>query len=434
MNEINSPLKIFKDLMQNVFGNLIVSIRFDKIEETETEIKVEITTKGKQTVFSTKKSLIEDIYSSFNSMQIEGDTILYDDLTYETLVEMERPYFLGLRTGEGTIQKEDKDNGLKYEISQPTDKYLIFLLTQIGKTDLRRRRPRLLMPVYQLDELMKIDDLFKLIKRIFKFYTLKITSNSSRKLSQYIDITNSFLFTLSYNLDTSIVEMRLIDEFMRWNRLSPVRRANIEDIDPPRRRYISDLVHHYQMGVSTDNPLLQFISFYHVLEYFFEDIYSQDLVDNIKDRITNPSFSYKRPKDLKELIKFIEAKKKQRGDDFSYNELEALELTLKKYINLENIKATIEEYDATLIDYYKDNLVTFSKGASVDLTSGSSEQNFKNLAGRIYNTRNAIVHSKEGNKPRYIPFKHDKELMKEVPFIRFIAENIIINSSQSIEI
>jgi hypothetical protein len=53
----------------------------------------------------------------------------------------------------------------------------------------------------------------------------------------------------------------------------------------------------------------------------------------------------------------------------------------------------------------------------------------KDLVQRIYFTRNAIVHSKDGEKGKYLPFSHEKQLVKEVPLLRFISEAIIISNS-----
>lgn len=46
----------------------------------------------------------------------------------------------------------------------------------------------------------------------------------------------------------------------------------------------------------------------------------------------------------------------------------------------------------------------------------------------------SIVHSKEGEESRYEPFKHDKFLAKEIPLMRAVAEEIIINSATPLEI
>ena len=433
MDETKTSKDLFMDLLSKYFEMISKRYNVDNIIENESEIKIITTMGGNQEEFSIQKSQIDKIYSSIDLKQIEGETILYDNFYYETLLEFNyRPFLYGR---EGVpIRKEDQDNGLTYEISLPSDEYLIFILEQIVKKE-QRRRPRILFPRNRFDDAIETGDLLKLFRAgIPTLFTLKITSENSRKLPSYFNLKNSFLFNLSYNLDQSIVEVRLIDEFMRWNRLSPIRRRKIEDIDPPRRKYISNLVYQYQLAVSNDSPLLQFISFYHVVEHFFDEIYSQDLIDTVTNMITDPGFSSKKNQDEKKLIKFIEDKKRQRGDDFSYNEKVALQLTLEKYIKPEEIKTKIEEYDVTLIDYYKNNPVSFSNGPRVDFTSDALDQTFKNLTSRIYNTRNATVHSKEGDKPRYIPFEHDKELFKEIPLIRMIAEDIIINSSELIKI
>lgn len=77
--------------------------------------------------------------------------------------------------------------------------------------------------------------------------------------------------------------------------------------------------------------------------------------------------------------------------------------------------------------------VTFAAGDEVDLRDSDTSLVFKKLAGRIYRTRNSIVHSKESDKARYTPFRDDRILVKEVPLLRFISEQIIINTSKLVE-
>ena len=429
MNETKQPSEKFKEL--------IIDILKTQIEEDEEKLKFIFNINETTAEFEVKKERIEEIFSSIDSRKIEGDTILHGDQYYETLVSFEIPQPFTtfphiFRSLGNQIKKEDQDNELTYEISAPTDEYLVFILQRIIENEhgQRIRRP---ISSRILHEFEDTKDFLPLIKRLIpRLYTLKITSGTNHNLNQFVDLSNSFIFSLSYNLDISIIETKFIDKLMRSNRLSRIRRAKFEDVDPPRRKYIADLVYHFQMAISTDSALLQFMSFYHVLEHFFEEIYSQDLIDATRDKLTNPGFSYKRKKDLKDLIKFIENKSRQRGENFSHHEKEALELTLEKYLRIENIKTQIEKYDETLIDYYKNNDVKFSHGDKVDLTLNQQDKIFKCLASRIYITRNSIVHSKEGNKPRYVPFKHDKELIKEMPLLRFVAEDIIINTSESL--
>ncbi len=43
------------------------------------------------------------------------------------------------------------------------------------------------------------------------------------------------------------------------------------------------------------------------------------------------------------------------------------------------------------------------------------------------------MHSKDGAKSRFIPFSHDGQLVREVPLMRFIAEQIIIATSRIVD-
>ena len=52
----------------------------------------------------------------------------------------------------------------------------------------------------------------------------------------------------------------------------------------------------------------------------------------INPDIFRPIFSYKRQRDVKGLVSTIQKKLRYRNEEFTINELEALELTLKKYI------------------------------------------------------------------------------------------------------
>ena len=52
----------------------------------------------------------------------------------------------------------------------------------------------------------------------------------------------------------------------------------------------------------------------------------------------------------------------------------------------------------------------------------------------VYFTRNALVHSKSSkNKERYKPYKDERDLQKEIPLVKAVAEAIIINSSDMLE-
>ncbi|WP_200897123.1 hypothetical protein [Halomonas sp. KO116] len=114
----------------------------------------------------------------------------------------------------------------------------------------------------------------------------------------------------------------------------------------------------------------------------------------------------------------------------TFSEQEGLRLSLIKFVDLDELVDKIKDYDESLLEYYRTNSVSFSGGITVNFESDEKELCFKHLAGRIYKTRNAIVHRKESEKTKYTPFRDDQKLVKEVPLIRFVAEQIIFSTSQ----
>lgn len=110
--------------------------------------------------------------------------------------------------------------------------------------------------------------------------------------------------------------------------------------------------------------------------------------------------------------------------------MEALRLSLTRFVDTAQLLTRLEEYDATLVDYYATTEVPFSKGSAVALRGGEHERILRELTRRIYATRNALVHSKDGDKVRYTPFKDERALVMEVPLMRFISEMVILGVSE----
>ncbi len=272
-------------------------------------------------------------------------------------------------------------------------------------------------------------DVLGLFVSALRLTTLRIESKTRTSVSTFQSLADSFYFHVGYNLDYPIVPQIRIDERLRRVRIQRIRRAGAGSIDAPHRKYIPDLVHNYQLAVSAESPMLAFLSFYHVAEHWFEEIFQNELALKLQAEITSPGFSYRRMKDLRRLIKTVSSELKVRDDEIVINELNALRLTLERYVDLPNLCDSLNAFDADLLTHYASGPVSFSGGNSVDLASDSPEQVLKALAQRIYKNRNALVHRKNGARSRFYPFRDDADLEPEVPLMRFVAEQIIIGSS-----
>lgn len=410
------------------FKEILREILRTEIEEDEEKLTINVEDKQ----FILKKEYFSGLIDRLDSRNTDDETLIYDDHYYEVLTRGENYYSPRLMPNE-TIKKEDISNGITYEYNACSDEYIIFIINKIHEAGLiselkRMRRPSYIMAVRRSFEDTN-NQLIDLIRVLFpRFETVRVFSSLLKSKIGFERLCNSFLFQMGYNLNYSVVEIRFLDEFLRTNRLLRLRRASLEEMEAPKREYTPDLIYHYQMALSAESLMLQFLSYYHIMEHFFEKIYNEEIVKIIGREITSPQFSAKRDKDINKLIKLISKKVKDKGESYSFNEQEALLLTLSKYINIDELRAKLDEYDSKLVSYYKDNAVQFSKGEIVDLNR-HEEQTFSKLAARIYKTRNSIVHSKDGEKSKFIPFTDDKFLINEIPLMRFIAEEIIIKNS-----
>lgn len=384
--------------------------------------------------------IIEKIFGRLKGKSEPGknthnETALWDDFEYEVLVreESRRPTStFHLKTSMPVLK--DQESGLTYVFGVASDEYFLFLLQKIKSIGPLRMLSQ--PPLAIRDRIVKsdatADNALDVAKGLLgpRMMTLRISSTKSRTVAEFEKFADAYFFQLSYNFDQAILPQRYLDELLRLGRLTRLRRASPDELEPPKRTYIPDLIHHYQLAIASENPALEFLSYYHVMEHFFEDIFRDALIEDIRRLITQPDFSYRRNKDIVRLIKKVSDKQKSDGDDVRFSEQDALELTLTKFVEPRSLLSEIREYDDSLVAYYRKEKVEFCDGDLVNLELTDSRQIIKSLTKRIYKTRNALVHSKDGAKGKYVPFKDDKLLIREVPLMRFIAEIIIVESSR----
>ena len=155
----------------------------------------------------------------------------------------------------------------------------------------------------------------------------------------------------------------------------------------------------------------------------------EDQISIARGIITDVGFSYKRKKDIVKLISNIQLK--AIDNDIAINEKVALSLLIQKHIPQDLLKERlIDRYGQDFLEKLK-HKVDFSKGNDIIFSDVDSKQYIDSLTGRIYKTRNAIVHSKESftddkKNNKYRPVKDDNELLSEIALIQVIAE-IVIN-------
>lgn len=339
------------------------------------------------------------------------------------------------------FDKTDAETGLTYRVGLPSAAFLANMLRESEDFYILQFTIDI---SYSPDLTLRGDLVFEELRSRCRFKTIRIESPREQGhvcvtgAEEYERVAASLMFQLSYNLDLSIRRIRSFDD-MENEALGhgSFRHHNVKEVAVPRRACIPELVYCYESAISSRSPAAQYLSFYHVAEYFFHEVTERHTVRAVRDAITRAGFSHSRDKDIAQLIGIVVKSHKilPDGSDGVKNEKEALRLTLKEYVKLENLWAALQESCwHNIIEHYRTTTVSFAKGdAKVDLGASDVEQTFRKLADRIYATRNAIVHSKGGFESRYVPFQHAIELSKEVPLMRTVAEEIIQNSASLIQ-
>lgn len=325
---------------------------------------------------------------------------------------------------------KDSMNNIEYKFQEISDVMVWNIIKEIDLESLKRTF-MIFPPRLREDE---GENFFNLLRVCFRNpYSLIVSYNKDIDKNKLNDYINSFLFNFCYNYGYSFRIMNSLDELLNIRYRNKNSSYKSEELDAPRLLYKQDLTEQYHMAVSSEDPFVQFIGFYHIMEYFYEEIYKEGVVNNVKEILLDPGFSTKRKKDIMKLVDLIN---KKRTESTVGSELEALELTLRKYIDIEKIIEKLNEIDKDIIEYYKNNKVNFSNGDAIDLI-GDKKHIFKKLANRVYKTRNSLVHSKS-NEVRsnergiYKPFKDSKALLKEIPLLKVISEEIIIKSASEL--
>ena len=193
----------------------------------------------------------------------------------------------------------------------------------------------------------------------------------------------------------------------------------------PLRTYTSELLAYYHLAFGSDSLILAYLALYKVLEYFFTSSSDRILHQKMTEKLVEPDFSHTKPKKLKELAKVI------RLHDSKLDERRLLRTVLEHYFDGEELRDWIHAFDSENEGYLTTERDVFAERLNVDT---SDDQVFASVANRIYHIRNALVHHKEGEMSRFIPFSGQEAILyREIPLLIYLAEQVIIKTGKDIQ-
>lgn len=332
----------------------------------------------------------------------------------------------------------DSVNSLTYNVGHASVEYCLFLIEcavdQMNENGFRLS-PDLIMrsrDVIQRGYTSAVDNPWVLIQAILRIYTLTVRSDRPVSANKLRDYATAFKFHYMYKQSEPFLEITDIQDMRILRRQTRMQRR--ESIDtPPQRIYNAEVLDYYALAMESGDPFSSYISFYHVVEHYFDAVFRRKLTDEMRAKITHPDFSYKREDKLYELAKYV--KKHMSSDDKSGkgNEFDSLKYVLVEYVPIDELKARINTLDANAEGYYQNSKVPFVSGKDTKVPWSDDQGVYTKLATRIYETRNALVHSKsEQTTNQYKPYKNKKDLLAEMALIRAVAELVLINTSKTL--
>ncbi|WP_055437673.1 hypothetical protein [Lacinutrix algicola] len=273
------------------------------------------------------------------------------------------------------------------------------------------------------------NDFIQLTKRLF---TIKIYNSNQSSAVDNLKFTNHIIDSCIFSFSSLKQTTIKVIEFFPKRRRFREQKENVFEIQKsnsfniPRVKINPHLLKFYQLASSTEFESHKFLSFYHILEYFFLSVSDQNLYQKLSRRINDPKFRTT-SKDLDKLIKDMNSHKTEN------DETEMLKSVLIKYINEDELIEFIKEYETFIgINLYTKKKTVF--GTDINGTNLQSGHIFGPISKHIKAVRNALVHSSDRHErnDRFIPYsKTSMDVVKnQIPMLKFIAEKIIISTSE----
>ena len=286
-------------------------------------------------------------------------------------------------------------------------------------------------------EISQASELFQTLSRrpgrgglTLKLSNCQVTTHDSA-LALLQKIAGSLLFQVDLMADVPIT----LERERRRSAISRrIRRAGSPpQLQYPQTQFESAPLSLYWYGRSAAGmPLLQFLAFYQVVEFFFP-IYSQSEAHRkLKAILKDPTFRGDRDTDIAKLLATIHVSRSGAYGD----ERSQLRATLLECTDSDAIRTFLEEDEGR-----KEFFLTKSKSLpyqKIPLANASADLR-GDVAERVYDIRCKIVHTKtdsrDGSVELLLPFTPEAEqLAFDIELVQYLAQRVLIASSTPLNV
>ncbi len=243
-------------------------------------------------------------------------------------------------------------------------------------------------------------------------------------------IGNSFFFQIDLCKNVSF----LLQKTRRRNSISLIAKVKntTSTIDFPSYEYDNAPLSLYWYGKSANHmPLLQYLSFYQAIEYYFPSYFNEEIKKKFQTVLKDPSFRLDKNSDISKLLNIAKYNNGGYG-----SEKEMLKVTIDACIDEVELRKILSANE-DIIKHFSTKL----KGISDCTIPIQNEKNDirNSIAERIYDIRCKIVHTKNDNDDIFgsflLPFSSESEMLNlDIDLVQLIAQKVIISSSTLLKI
>lgn len=220
-------------------------------------------------------------------------------------------------------------------------------------------------------------------------------------------------FTPALRTINSTTEIKKISSSLKLNKIT--------------QQYNTEALSIYWYALSAnEKPLLQFLAFYQVVEFFYPIYTAQSSQKKIANFLKNPNFNHNNSQDIAKLFNLIQNVTNNRS------ELSQLEATLNECIDINNFKVFLSANDH--IKKYLESKDA-DKLSKRKIKSIDDNELMKQLFERFYDIRCRIVHAKGDQIDSNLLHPQSSEikyLHYDIAIAKYIAQQVLIASSEQL--
>lgn len=372
--------------------------------------------------FQVSESVIDHYLSVRDKLGRPHETAISMPGYYEQALEFQGRVPIGVRMSRGeAIELENKEKSRKITVSAISH---LFALVLLDCEELSREMHRFVSLSHIRWRQERGEDFPNSVGALLsRIRTVKIETQPDDPIAtspkRLHALCEAALFHLAYGWGTGI---SLSTSWERTYYRFGLRRK--ESLQFPLRTYNSELLAYYHLAFGSDSLILAYLALYKILEYFFTSAAERLLHTKITDKLVEPDFLHTKAKKLRELVKTI------RAHDSRMDEKRMLTTVLVDYFDPEEVRSWITSHESETEEYFTKEHQVFAEPLCIET---SNDQIFATVAQRIYHIRNALVHYKEGEVSRFIPFSGQEQvLFREIPLLLFLAEQLILKTGKDI--